>query len=507
MPNPIRSGLILILLVLIALGLPALAAAAQANDPTPLFTPTPLPTLPAEETPVAVIEVTAEPEQPVEATQEAQQLPGQETGRVEPVDGGSIDVGDTVEDELTEDALARYYTLTGSADQTVRITLVSEDFDTYLVLEDENGAVLDTDDDSAGSYDSRIAFTLPADGEYRIIAQSFSYYNRSGAATGAYTLTVEEIETLRIEYSQDASGELTNDELTRDYQFIGQEGDTIIINLTSPTFDTYLTLLDDSGMELAYNDDSGGSLNSQIGPYTLPYTGVYTISVNSYSRSSTGAYTLSLNKVDLQTIAYGDSVDVEITAAADTFFFTFEGNAGEVVNIYVESSDGDANTSLSLNDPYNSMLVSDQDSGRRYDPEIIDFVLTTSGTHTILLNTVSGTGTVKLTVERGVLPSLDEGSQQVSFSSSGSSQTRVVSFTAIAGQPVRLTVRALNGAGYGSPNISVMQQGSSIAYASASYVSGTSIDFTPTSAGETLIQISEYSYTDISYEVSIEPIE
>lgn len=509
MPNHMRYGLILLLLVLIALGLPMMAAAAQANDPTPLqptatASPTPLPP-PVEATADAPVEMTPEVSLEVtpEATSEAQQLPGGE--RVEPVDGGAVEAGDIIEAELTEEEPARYYTLTVSAEQTVRITLVSEDFDTYLVLEDEAGDILDTDDDSAGNYDSRIQYTL-TEGSYRVIAQSFSYYNGSGVATGAYTLTVDVVETRRIEYTQTVEGVLTSDELAQDFQFTGEAGDTIIINLNSPAFDTYLTLRDETGYDLMVNDDSGGTLNSQIGPYELPYTGVYTINVNSYSRSSTGAFTLTLAKVDLQSIAYGDAVEIDIPGVGSTYFFSFEGNAGEVVNVYAES-DGAVDTSLSLNDPYNSTLTSDQNSGRRYDPEIIDFVLTTSGTHTIVLTTMSGEGAVTLTLERGVLPSLDEGPQQISFTSSDTNPTRVVSYTATAGQTVRLSLAAQSGSASGSPNITVMQQGSSIAYLSASYVSATSIDFTPINSGEVLITINEYSYTNITYEISIEAVE
>ena len=256
MPNQKRYGVLLLILVLLALSLPMMTAAAQ-SDPTP--------------TPAPLTEVTAEPE----TTQEPLQLPGSD--RIDPIEGGAISIGDTVDGTLTDSEPAFAYTLSGEANETVRISLISEDFDPYLVLEDADGNLIDTDDDSAGNFDSRITIVLPAAGDYRIIAQSFAYYNNSGAATGAYTLSVETVETRRIEYTQEITAELTTDELAADYQFTGEAGDSVSIRLNSPIFDTYLTLLDDSGFELVSNDDSGGSLNSQIGPYELPYTGMYTI--------------------------------------------------------------------------------------------------------------------------------------------------------------------------------------------------------------------------------------
>ena len=358
MPRQTRFGLLLLILVIFALSLPMMTAAQ--SDPTP----------------APLTEVTAEPE----ATQEAVQLPG--TDRPEPVDGGALSVGDTIEGTLTESEPAFAYTLTGEANQTVRISLISDEFDPYLVLQDADGNLIDTDDDSAGNFDSRITYTLPDAGEYTVIAQSFAYYNNSGAAVGAFTLTVDTIEVRRIEYTQEVTAELTNDELAADYAFTGEAGDSVIIRLDSPIFDTYLLLLDDSGFELTSNDDSGGSLNSQIGPYELPYTGAYTIQVNSFSRSAIGEYTLSIDKADMQPIAYGDTVELDITERGGTFFFSFEGNTGEVINVYAEST-GTVDTDLAINDPYNYQLIADQDSGRRNDPEITDYVLTTSGTHTI----------------------------------------------------------------------------------------------------------------------------
>jgi S1-C subfamily serine protease len=78
------------------------------------------------------------------------------------------------------------YELVGEEGQTISIYLESEDFDTFLVLTDENGEmVAQNDDASPSNLNSLITVTLPASGTYRILANAFDSTGR-----GDYTLTV-----------------------------------------------------------------------------------------------------------------------------------------------------------------------------------------------------------------------------------------------------------------------------------------------------------------------------
>src|ERR1043165_755375 len=69
--------------------------------------------------------------------------------------------------------------------EQLTITLRSDDFDAWLVLDDPNGPMFEHDDDSAGGTDSRLTVTLPPDGRYVILANVV----QSGK-TGSYTLTL-----------------------------------------------------------------------------------------------------------------------------------------------------------------------------------------------------------------------------------------------------------------------------------------------------------------------------
>src|SRR5262249_17217766 len=68
------------------------------------------------------------------------------------------------------------------------IDMESTDFDAYLRLEaSQDKVVAENDDIAEDNLNSRIVFTAPADGSYRIVATSFRQRD-----AGTYTLTVRE---------------------------------------------------------------------------------------------------------------------------------------------------------------------------------------------------------------------------------------------------------------------------------------------------------------------------
>lgn len=420
----------------------------------------------------------------------------------EPADGGEIEYGQTVDGELTTDSPAIAYTFTGEEGTSVTITMISDDFDTYLTLLDEDGDELTRDDDSAGNLDARIGpYSLPADGDYTIVAQSYAYRNNSGSATGDFTLTLEIVEIELIEYGESVEGTLTSSELSALYFFNGAAGDSVLIRLSSDDFDSYLTLSDPYGYEVITNDDGGGNLNSLIGPYTLADTGQYMITARSLSGTSTGDYVLELERAEVSVLEFNETVTVDISDESSAAYFTFEANAGDVIDVVV---DGDVDTNLTLNDTYNYQLAYDEDGGSGNNPELNGIVLNQSGTYTLLLQApFGGEGSVELTLSRGEVPSLNDGPQTVNFSSSQTTRTLV--YTGEEGETVRLNVSVLRGTG--SPSVDVSQDGGSVTYVSSSSVEGLSVIFTIPEDGDIQVTVSEYSYTNQSLEVSISSAE
>lgn len=412
----------------------------------------------------------------------------------------SIGIGDTVTGELTEDQPALTYVLEAEAGQSLNITLVSEDFDTYLTLLDADGEPITENDDSSRTNSGFAGFVLPPSSSYALLVESYDAHTNSGAETGSFTLTVGEQNIQRIEYTQVVQGELTLEEPSKDYLFTGQAGDVIVATESSDDFDSYLHLLDSSGTELIYNDDSGGNLNSRIGPYTLPSTGSYTLRAGSLSSDSAGSFTLTLDKTEVTAVEYNEAVEVTFDEGDQAKYFTFSGTSGDLVTISVDSN-GSINTSLTLTDSNNSQINSDEDGGSGFDPEIYQQLLTTSGTYTVVVQAVNGgSGEATLTISRTPPPSLDDGPQTVAFTESQS--TGAVTFTADTGEKVRINLHIVGGES-GSPSVSIMQNGSTVTSASGSSVSDLNFSFTPTSDGQVIVQITDYSYGSLSYEVSL----
>jgi hypothetical protein len=388
------------------------------------------------------------------------------------------------------------------AGTNVQFTLISDDLDTYLVLSDADGNVLATDDDGAGDLDSRITFVVPEDGEYLVTATTYAANNGMTGGTGAYSLSVQAAQTETIEPGETVRGTFSEGAFSQVFTFTAAADDSVTISLQSDDFDSYLRLNDPSGAEIAYNDDSGGSLNSQIGPILLPMDGVYSIIASSLSGSSAGDFTLTLNSANLQPVSVGESLTSELTAANGSAYFSLQANAGDTISVSVESS---MDTNVAVTDPFNYQLAFDEDGGSGVNPELTDVVLSSDGQYTIVVSSpFSETGEFTLLVERAELASLNDGPVTLAFNST--TTTRVVEYTAEAGETLRLTLSSVTGDQI-SPNVDGQQSGSSVVYGSANYVTEFSVVFVAPSDGPIALTISDYTYDNRQVEVRISSAE
>ncbi|MCA1991565.1 MAG: trypsin-like peptidase domain-containing protein [Coleofasciculus sp. S288] len=195
------------------------------------------------------------------------------------------------------------YSFEGKAGQRVQIDMTSREVDAYLILIDPSGNEVAQDDDGGGQTNARIVATLPVDGTYLLMANSYD----AGQA-GAYSLRAEataarpETSASRGNFILQEEGILgpgapvlpTDGSLYRQYRFEGRAGQSVTISLASPDFDTYVALLDSDEQLIAENDDiSQSNPNSEL-TITLPRTGTYSVIVNAYDRTGRGRYRLTV---------------------------------------------------------------------------------------------------------------------------------------------------------------------------------------------------------------------
>ena len=191
--------------------------------------------------------------------------------------------------------------------QQVQINLSSSDFDTYLELVNANtGQLIDYNDDSNGSANSQLSFTVASGINYLVRATSYD-----AGVTGSYTISTVDAPPPppipNIGINQTLSGSLSHldvDDSIRsghyadDYRLNGvSAGQRVQVSLNSSDFDAYLELINaDTGDRIDYNDDAGVGTDSQLN-FTAQSGINYLIRVTSYDEDETGSYTLRTNAV------------------------------------------------------------------------------------------------------------------------------------------------------------------------------------------------------------------
>lgn len=228
-------------------------------------------------------------------------------------DAGSIRVGETRDGRLSDRSArlrsgeyADTWRLDGRRGETLTLDLTSPDFDPYLSITGPRD-FSDFNDDADGT-DSRLVVTLPADGDYEVMATSYE-----AGETGRYRLSVQRGGRPgernppsgatgggdRLAIGDRVRGALGGGDDTLDSgEFVdtwtlqGRRGQRVAIDLSSTDFDPYLTLQPPSGEQID-NDDGENGTDSRI-DMVLAEDGDYRIGVTSFQPGETGDYALSV---------------------------------------------------------------------------------------------------------------------------------------------------------------------------------------------------------------------
>lgn len=196
------------------------------------------------------------------------------------------------ESQFLENRPGRMYSFTLAEDAVVRIDLVSPDRDAELYLLSASGRLLESDDDTGLGNNARIEKLLSA-GEYQIEAGAFGW---SGRESGAFELTMRIVEGCEevvdlgtLNDPLNAEGVWSHfgcesafriDRSSQRYRFQVDRSALVQIDVTSPTADPFIYLLDEQGRLLDLDDDGGTRFNSRI--VRLLGAGTYTVEATNW---------------------------------------------------------------------------------------------------------------------------------------------------------------------------------------------------------------------------------
>jgi hypothetical protein len=180
--------------------------------------------------------------------------------------------------------------------------------DSYLYVYSAGQQLLAGNDDSGGTLNSRVQINVVAGTSYYVKAAAY------GRSTGDYVLQFTAAGAVADDYANDfAHAALVNVSSSGSGSQsgrIGPSGDVDMFRFVAPVsgqmtitqsaapgsrLDSYLYVYDGNQQLLAYNDDSGGTLNSQV-QINVVAGATYYIKASAYPGSS-GAYTLRLSTV------------------------------------------------------------------------------------------------------------------------------------------------------------------------------------------------------------------
>ena len=262
----------------------------------------------------------------------------------------------------------------------------SDEIDTYLILVDPAGLPVMEDDDGAGNLDSRLAWTVPIDGRYLVVATSY------GEDLGAYQIMIRELVVRPIGYApirvgeaiagalEDTDGTRSDERFVDGYRFSGRLGEGVVIDLESAQFDTYLFVLAPTGEVIRENDDvSLESSNSRVA-LALPYDGEYRVLVTSYEPNS-GDYRLALSRLSADPVidlplAVGEAVEGELAAGDGSWVprqtyadgYSFEASRGQ--RVVLDLTSGSLDSYLLLLGPDGIPIAENDDVGDQLDSRI-----------------------------------------------------------------------------------------------------------------------------------------
>lgn len=308
-----------------------------------------------------------------------------------------------------------------------------------------NGEQVAFNDDANATLNAQLFYTPSASGEVIVEARAFNE-----AATGAYRLSATISPLPQDDVGNDASTRariaagltLTgNIEYEGDvdwYRLSARNGQRYRIALSgaegteTPLGDPMLRVVTADGEELAFSDDSDGSLNSAL-DFLPQSAGDVFVEARGYADAYQGAYTLSVTAERMPTdatsaarntrgrIATGETVSASLDFAGDRDWYRIRLEEGQSYRFRLNSGEGDnalADPLLKLIGPDGVEIAVDDDSGGNLN-SFLEYNAIATGNYFVEARgfTEDAVGAYTLTAQAGDTPA--DASTDVSLSADG----------------------------------------------------------------------------------------
>jgi hypothetical protein len=168
-----------------------------------------------------------------------------------------------------------------------------------------------------------------------------------------------------LTFGTPVTGTIARDALERRYIFNAGGGEIILarMNAIAPGLDTYLTLLDPAGVQIAVDDDGGGGRNSLLGPVRISTPGAYILVASSCCpgtiEPSTGDYSLVLTTLEPQSLSISTQAVFELPAPESVAAYTLEVQGPQLLLMDVSSLQGSGSIILNAFDSQNQQRTYD----------------------------------------------------------------------------------------------------------------------------------------------------
>ena len=195
----------------------------------------------------------------------------------------------------------------------------------------------------------------------------------------------------------------------------GEQGQYLLITVSSEDFDPAAALVNRDDFEIAYNDTSRGRKNAVIGPLKLPYSGSYALEVfplptMAAARISEGDFVTTLETVSLARVDFNSTINFSLSPDVPALYYEMPVNTGDSLSLSIDS-DGSLDTLMQVFAPDGFEFVFDDDSGSGFDAELSNLIFDRGATYVLTVSTFDGsaTGSGTLTITRNPVHDLEDG--------------------------------------------------------------------------------------------------